>query len=108
MAGAAMQRYQPTHQRELLIHTPVAQPVGAIRGRYLAQEHTDMWTGGARNQTADLLASGRPTLPPDPSRPPTASSQNFYVVFKPLLYESCFRVVLLCKDYYKVFVLSII
>ncbi len=36
---------------------------------YLAQGHFDMRTGGARDQTADLLISGQPALPPEPQLP---------------------------------------
>lgn len=36
---------QPAHQKHFGI-------------KYLAQRHIDMWTGGAANQTTDLLISG--------------------------------------------------
>ena len=37
-----------------------------FRVQFLAQGHTDLQAEGARDQTADLLVSGRPALPPEP------------------------------------------
>lgn len=40
--------------------------MGANLAQYLAQRHTDIWTGQTGNGTADLPISGRPALPPEP------------------------------------------
>lgn len=39
---------------------------GQFRVQVLAQGHFSMRTGGAGDQSTDLLVSGRPTLPPEP------------------------------------------
>lgn len=45
-------------------HQPACQ--GPSRDTRLVQRHTDVWTGGAGNRTAELSFSGRAALPPEP------------------------------------------
>lgn len=57
---------QPKH---LTTHTTfthiLTQHQDQVGVQYLARGHVDMWTGGARDWTTDLLIGGQPALPPD-------------------------------------------
>lgn len=51
---------KPTHRK---------QNGGQFRVQYLAQGHLDTQTGGAGDQTTNLLISGRTAVPPEPRLP---------------------------------------
>ena len=63
-----------THSFEALLHAVLSHHTslthswhrcqGQFRAQCLVQGHGGLWTGGARNQTIDLVW-GRPALPPD-------------------------------------------
>ena len=62
MTGATTQGATLLIRRKITVthsHTQLVHPLGAIWVKYLGQGHIDMWTGGARNQTANLSIGGQ-------------------------------------------------
>ena len=53
----------------IVISVETISMTGVIWVQYLAQEHFNIWTGGAGNQTINLQISGRPALPPESQLP---------------------------------------